>query len=943
MKKTLLLIVALFFAVGFASAQDIYFAGNHNGTGKIWKNDSLLITLPDSIAVNLRAMQVANDSSIYSAGHVFDTANFFGRLWLNDSCLFTTDTNNTINRLIVNENGWTAAGSNKVWQNGTLLYEYPLDTAIVSTIYALAIDTITGNLYSGGILTDSTSRACIWQNDTILWQEDTASAIYAIAFDGIDLYAAGIIYDTVGTNGALWRNDSLVLQVENADFAVVAVTDSSLYLGGHCGDSLCIWQDGEILYSHTATGHSSINALVVNESGIYYAGQIDSVGTVWKDGEILYQPEGCEVVNTLSVFPLPPLPLYTLTVEADTTGWGSVSGGGEYHIGDTATIEAIPNIGCEFLFWNDSIADNPRDIVITQDSTFTAYFAQIEYLIQTAVVPDSTGTVTGGGLYHYGDTITIEAIPNIGYEFQFWNDSIADNPRDVFVTQDSTFTAYFEQIEYHIQTAVSPEGSGTVTEGGTYHYGDTLTLEATANLGFVFDGWNDGLADNPRDVIVTQDSIFTALFGVQQCTITTEVTPEGAGTVQGGGVYDYGTTTYLTAQSNTGYVFSQWSDEVIDNPREILVEGDATYTAVFTPLQYQISTAASPEHGGTVEGGGIYDYGTVATLTATPNEYFMFLCWSDGSVANPRNITVTQDASYTALFHQNGTPDYTVTVTTETPYLGTVTGSGVYPEGAVIEIKAIPNANATFAKWDDGNTDNPRSVTVTQDLTFTALFELIPSFTIRVEANDSTMGSTFGGGLYFANTVIIIGATPNEGFYFVGWQDEDMNNPRLVTVTEDAVYTALFSPEPVQTYTVTVYCDEGQGFVIGAGTYSAGSVARLAAIPVDGYQFVKWSDGTTDNPKEILVDQDIVMAAFFNGTGIDEDEIALLRLYPNPTKDNIRLEGLEGANEIKVYNCIGALVKSLTLNGDGEISLSDLPSGLYLIRIDRRCFKVVKQ
>ena len=943
MKKTLLLIAILFFAVGFASAQDVYFAGNHNGTGKIWKNDSLLITLPDSIAVQLRAMQVANDSCIYSAGHVYDTANFFGRLWLNDSSLFTTDTNNTINRLIVNENGWIAAGGNKVWQNGTLLYEYPFDTATVSDIYALAIDSITGDLYAGGILSDSTTQACVWKNDTILWQEDSVSAIYDMVFDGTDLYAVGFIYDTTCINGALWENDSLVFQAENASFSVIAVTDSSLYLGGHCGDSLCIWQDGEILYSHPTTSSSSVNALVVNESGIYYAGQIDSIGTVWKDGEVLYQPANCQIIAAIAVLPTPPLPEFTLTVTVNDTLLGSVFGGGIYPLGDTATIEAFPNIGCEFLYWSDSITDNPRDIIVTQDSTITAYFAQIEYLIQTEVSPEDAGTVSDGGLYHYGDTLTMTATASLGYEFLFWNDSIIDNPRDIIVTQDSTFTAYFAQIEYLIQTEVSPEGSGTVTDGGLYHYGDTLTIEATANLGFVFAGWNDSIADNPRDVIVTQDSTFTALFGIQQCTVTTEVTPEGAGTVQGSGVYDYGTTTYLTAQSNTGYVFSQWSDEVTDNPREILVEGDATYTAVFTPLQYQISTTASPEHGGTVEGGGVYDYGTIATLTATPNEYFMFLCWSDGNVANPRNITVTQDASYTALFYQNGTPDYTVTVTTDTPYLGTVTGSGIYPEGAVIEIKAIPNANAIFAKWDDGNTDNPRNVTVTQDLTFTALFELIPSFTIRVEANDSTMGSTFGSGLYFANTVISIGATPNEGYYFVGWQDEDMNNPRLVTVTEDAVYTALFSPEPVQTYTVTVYCDEGQGFVIGAGTYSAGSVARLAAIPVDGYQFVKWSDGTTDNPKDILVDQDIVMAAFFNGTGIDEDEIALLRLYPNPTNDNIRLEGLEGANEIKVYNCFGELVKSLTLSGDGEVSLSDLPAGIYLVRIGRRCFKVVKR
>lgn len=940
MKKTLLLIVSLFFAVGFASAQDVFFAGNHLNTGKIWKNDSLIYSFPDSLNIQLRDLKTDNSGTLYTAGYSYDTTTMWGHIWRNDSCLFTADTNTYIEKMLLNGEVWTAAGGNKVWQNGTLLYTYEIDSATICILNALAIDTLTGDIYAGGATTDSLARAVIWKNDTILWIEDSLSSVEGLCFDGQDLYAAGFMRIDSTFDGIIWKNDSIILQVENASFSHIVAYASSLYWIGYVADTFYVFQDGAPVYSLPEA--NGITALVVNEFGVYCAVAIAGAPAIWKDGEILYQPANCQNIAAIAVLPTPPLPEFTLTVTANDTLWGSLSGGGIYTLGDTATIAAFPNIGCEFLYWNDSVTDNPRNVVITQDSTFTAYFAQIEYLIQTEVSPEDAGTVTEGGTYHYGDTITIAASANLGYEFVFWNDSIADNPRDIIVTQDSSFTAYFEQIEYHIQTAVAPEGAGTVTESGTYHYGDTLTLEATANLGFVFDGWHDGLADNPRDIIVTQDSIFTALFGIQQCAVMTEVTPEGAGTVQGGGIYDYGTTTFLTAQSNTGYVFSQWADGATDNPREILVEGDITYTAVFTPLQYEISTAVNPEHGGTVEGGGIYDYGTTATLTATPNEYFMFLCWSDGSVANPRNVLVTQDATYTALFHQNGTPEYTVTVLADNPALGTVTGGGIYPEDSTIEIKAIPNTNALFVKWDDGNTDNPRSVTVTQDLTFTALFEMIPSFTIRVEANDTTMGTTFGGGLYFANTVISIGATPNEGYYFAGWQDEDMNNPRLVTVTEDAVFTALFSPEPVQTYTITVYCDENQGFIIGAGTYSAGSVARLAAIPVDGYQFVKWSDGTTDNPKEIVVDHDIIMAAFFNSLGIDEEEISPLRLYPNPTNDNLHIEGLEGDNEIKVYNSFGVLVKSMTLKGDGEISLSDLSSGLYFIRIGRQCLKVVK-
>ena len=171
-----------------------------------------------------------------------------------------------------------------------------------------------------------------------------------------------------------------------------------------------------------------------------------------------------------------------------------------------------------------------------------------------------------------------------------------------------------------------------------------------------------------------------------------------------------------------------------------------------------------------------------------------------------------------------------------------------------------------------------------------------------------------------------------------------MNNPRTIIVTGDAEYIAFFSQNPVETYTVTVYYDESQGFILGAGTYQAGATATIAAIPADGYYFKKWNDGTSDNPKEIVVDHDIVLAAFFEGTGIDEDGLANISLYPNPANDVIRIEGLEGEHEVQIYNAIGMLVMTTTLQGASEINISDLPTGYYLIRIDnRRAVKFIKE
>ena len=577
---------------------------------------------------------------------------------------------------------------------------------------------------------------------------------------------------------------------------------------------------------------------------------------------------------------------------------------------------------------------------------FALGMASAQDMITLTVEADSTGwgTVTGGGAYSLNDTATIEAFPNPGCAFLYWNDSITDNPLDIIVTQDSTFIAHFSQIDYIISTSVAPENAGTVAQGGTYHYGDTITLEAIPSAGFVFKMWSDSVASNPRDVVVTESQTFTAVFVVRQCAITAIASPSNAGYVDGGGTYDYGDTISLFAQSNTGHYFEKWDDGTADNPRQVIVEDDVTFTAVFMSYEYQITTASQPVEGGQVLGGGTYHYGDTVTLRANPSENYTFICWQDGLVTNPRDIIVTEDAFYKALFQHGPVTTYTINVTANDPTLGTVDGGGEFPEGSIIEISATPSSYAVFTGWDDGNTENPRSIEVTEDMDFIAIFEALPLYTITVEPQAPSMGTTYGSGLYPAQSVITIGATPNEGYHFEGWLDGDTNNPRSIVVTEDLTYVALFAATPVETFSVTVYYDESQGLVLGANTsYPAGSIASLAAIPADDYIFVKWSDDTTDNPKEILVDHDIVLAAFFNYTDVDENRNENAGLYPNPATDKLHILGLDGRHEIQIYNALGMLVKTASLNENSEIDITDLMAGFYLLRVDGHAMGFVKK
>ena len=110
----------------------------------------------------------------------------------------------------------------------------------------------------------------------------------------------------------------------------------------------------------------------------------------------------------------------------------------------------------------------------------------------------------------------------------------------------------------------------------------------------------------------------------------------------------------------------------------------------------------------------------------------------------------------------------------------------------VATITATPNEGYEFTRWSDGNTENPRTVSLTSDTAFMAIFtEAVSTPTITLTVNNEAMGSasyTMDG-----NTAVLT-ATANEGYSFLTWSDGNMENPRTVTITSDTTFMAIFSP-----------------------------------------------------------------------------------------------------------------------------------------------------
>ena len=124
--------------------------------------------------------------------------------------------------------------------------------------------------------------------------------------------------------------------------------------------------------------------------------------------------------------------------------------------------------------------------------------------------------------------------------------------------------------------------------------------------------------------------------------------------------------------------------------------------------------------------------------------------------------------------------------------MGTVSGSGLFPTPSQDTITAIPRDGYMFLQWNDGNTENPRVVTLESDTSFTAYF-VSGDLTVQTTSNNDEWGTVEGGGTHPRFSVVTITAVPSENCYFERWSDNEWQNPRSFTLTQDTTFEAIFA------------------------------------------------------------------------------------------------------------------------------------------------------
>ncbi len=344
-----------------------------------------------------------------------------------------------------------------------------------------------------------------------------------------------------------------------------------------------------------------------------------------------------------------------VTLSANPTNGGAVSGGGTYSSGNSILITAAAYGGWKFINWSDGNSQNSRTIgPLTNNVTLVASFAQIQSAVAVVANPANGGTVTGGGTYPAGTNVTITAAPAANWHFTGWNDGIALTSRTITVpSNDVTYTANFAQSIATISVVANPINGGTVGGSGTYNVGAAATISASPASGWFFANWNDGDTNSSRSIIVpATNATYTANFAQVVASVTVLANPTNGGAVGGSGAYYAGSSVQIMATPNPGWLFINWNDGNTNATRSITVPvAGITCTANFSLNVAVIIVTANPATGGTVSGGGTFAVGTTQSVSAVSHSGWQFLNWSDSDTNNPKTIIVPQlGVSYAANF-----------------------------------------------------------------------------------------------------------------------------------------------------------------------------------------------------------------------------------------------------------------------------------------------------
>lgn len=253
-------------------------------------------------------------------------------------------------------------------------------------------------------------------------------------------------------------------------------------------------------------------------------------------------------------------------------------------------------------------------------------------------------------------------------------------------------------------------------------------------------------------------------------------------------------------------------------------------------------------------------------------------------------VVMVGDSVYTALSHISVTRQFQVSTAVSDTLVGTVYGSGIFAYLNQTTITAFAGTCYHFVRWNDGNTDNPRTFTLTQDTLFTAFFA----------SNDAVIGYDTAvvcdSFCWNAVTYTASGLYPLDAITTQG--------------CDSTVYLTLTVHHSVER---RIFAYASHSYTWHDTTYTEGGIYQWHGTTVDG------------------CDSTETLELTIGSQGIHpETNHQLVIVYPNPTTGWINVNA-RNVQSIEVFDQAGRHVAMFEYAD--RIDLSGLPTGHYLLRV----------
>lgn len=206
----------------------------------------------------------------------------------------------------------------------------------------------------------------------------------------------------------------------------------------------------------------------------------------------------------------------TYTVTLTNSPYGTLTGAGTYIANSSVTVTATPNEGHYFIAWvnlaTQSIASLASEYTFTlvEDTELRADFGTYRTVTATPNNVDYGSTTGSGNQYKYNDSVTVTATAESGYRFVNWTEDNVEVSTSSSYTfkmniNDVTLVANFEPATANISISANPAGYGSVDAAGSTIIGESYTVMAEANTGYMFVNWTE----NGTEVSTSANYTFT--------------------------------------------------------------------------------------------------------------------------------------------------------------------------------------------------------------------------------------------------------------------------------------------------------------------------------------------------------------------------------------------------------------------------------------------------